>query len=258
MDSPATPATPLLGTKPWSRGHEARRFLMEEVNVKNAYVPLLVCCFTTGLIDAGCYNAWSVFMGMQTGNTIFLALSTANLPADTDHLKWARSGISILTLMAGSFITGRIYAVTGGTRRQTLLISFIVQALCIAVAAVLVQFEIVPSSPPSSKLIFIAIPFLAAQSGAQIVTAKSLGFGEIPTTVLTSGYNDLASDTKLLAWNNPKRDRRFGSLVMMLLGGIAGAWISRSESGLAVVLWVGAGIKVLLALAWLGFSRNTG
>lgn len=155
-------------------------------------------------------------------------------------------------------ITGRIYASIGATRRLTLFTSFLLQTFCITIAALLVHIGIVPESTPNSKLIFIAIPFLAAQSGAQIVTAKSLGFNELPTTVLTSVYNDLASDTKLLAWNNPKRNRRIGAVIMMLLGGISGGWLSHLTEGLALVLWLGAGIKLVLALSWLCFAASSG
>ena len=159
--------------------------------------------------------------------------------------------------MAGSFVTGQIYTAVGATRRLTLILSFLIQTFCIVIAAILVHTGAVPQSPPDSKLIFVAIPFLAVQSGAQIVTAKSLGFNELPTTVLTSVYNDLASDTKLLAWDNPKRDRRAASVIMLLLGGIVAGWLSRQENGLALVLWLGAVIKLVLALVWLGFNGNT-
>jgi len=183
-------------------------------------------------------------------------LSTANLPAGGDSLKWARSAISILSLMAGSLVTARIYAAVGATRRLTLLVSFLFQTICIAVAAILVQIDTVPASTAESKRILIAIPFLAAQSGAQIVTAKSLGFTEIPTTVLTSVYNDLAGDTELFRWRNPKRNRRIGAIAMILLGGISAGWLSRLGESLALVLWFGAGIKLLVTLSWLCFAEG--
>ena len=56
---------PLLGQK--QSATTARRYLTKNIRVDYAYLPLLVCCFLTGLIDAASYNAWTVFMGMQTG-----------------------------------------------------------------------------------------------------------------------------------------------------------------------------------------------
>ena len=67
MESAAAESAPLLGQKTRPRGR-ARRYLTENICIDNAYIPLLVCCFLTGLIDAGSYSAWSVFMGMQTGS----------------------------------------------------------------------------------------------------------------------------------------------------------------------------------------------
>ena len=67
MEDGATEEAPLLGQKAGDRSVRARHYLNEKIRVDNAYIPLLVCCFLTGLIDAGSYNAWQVFMGMQTG-----------------------------------------------------------------------------------------------------------------------------------------------------------------------------------------------
>lgn len=155
-------------------------------------------------------------------------------------------------------VTGHVYTAAGPARRLTLFASFLLQSLCIAIAALLVHTDTIPELTTESKLIFIAIPFLAVQSGAQIVTAKSLGFNEIPTTVLTSVYNDLASDKDLLAWKNPKRDRRIGAITMILLGGISAGWLLRSEAGLALVLWLGAALKLLLSFSWLLFGPDAG
>ncbi|KAL8647213.1 MAG: hypothetical protein Q9226_006525 [Calogaya cf. arnoldii] len=250
-------STPLLHHKDQLARRNVRRYLTETVDVNYAPLPLLVCCFLVGLIDAASYNAWSVFMSMQTGNTIFLALSTASLPAGSDSFKWARSAVSILSMMVGSFIAGQVYPAVGLTRRSTLVASFLLQALCIAIAAILVQTDAVPETNATEKIVLVAIPFLAAQSGAQVATAKSLGFSELPTTVLTSTYNDLATDTNLLAWNNPKRDRRVGSVVIMMLGGISGAWLVQGTGTIIPVLWLGAAVKVLLAFSWLLFPADS-
>lgn len=46
---------------------QLRQYLIAPVNLHHADLPLLACCFVTGIIDAGAYNAWGTFMGMQTG-----------------------------------------------------------------------------------------------------------------------------------------------------------------------------------------------
>ena len=96
----------------------------------------------------------------------------------------------------------------------------------------------------------LPLGFLAFQSGGQIVTSRLLGFNEVPTTVLTSVYCDLASDPKILKRDNVKRNRRIGAVICILVGGIAGGWISRSSAGLSAALWLAAAIKMIIALSW--------
>jgi hypothetical protein len=96
----------------------------------------------------------------------------------------------------------------------------------------------------------IPLGFLAFQSGGQIVTSRLLGFNEVPTTVLTSVYCDLASDPRILKRDNVKRNRRVGAVLMILIGGIAGGWISRSNAGMSASLWIAAAIKMGIACSW--------
>lgn len=91
---------------------------------------------------------------------------------------------------------------------------------------------------------------LAFQSGGQIVTSRQLGFNEVPTTVLTSVYCDLASDPRLLKRDNVKRNRRAAAVVAILVGGIVGGWVSRSRAGLSAGLWIAAAIKMAISLGW--------
>ena len=139
--------------------------------------------------------------------------------------------------------------------------AFAVQAGMMLVAAGLVQGKVVPVSdgrvapgdrepgnPYFAELVPLAI--LAFQAGGQIVVSRVLGFNEVPTTVLTSVYCDIASDEKLFKTHNEKRDRRILGVLMLLLGGIVGGWISRSGAGMATVLWIGAALKAGIAVAW--------
>lgn len=102
----------------------------------------------------------------------------------------------------------------------------------------------------------LPLAFLAFQSGGQIVTSRLLGFNEVPTTVLTSVYCDLASDPKILALDNVKRNRRAGAVLAILIGGISGGWISRSKAGMSVSLWIAAAIKFAIAVGWSLWKRK--
>ena len=75
--------------------------------------------------------------------------------------------------------------------------------------------------------------------------------------MLTTSYNDLAGDPNVLAWHNPKRNRRAGAIVMLLLGGISGGWLSRVGAGLTLVFWLGAAIKFALGISWLLFRESS-
>lgn len=143
-------------------------------------------------------------------------------------------------------------------RKATLAGSFFIQGACIFVAAALVQAGVVPephgleeeSSTTVQFIELLPLAFLAFQSGGQIVTSRLLGFNEVPTTVLTSVYCDLASDPKLLARNNVKRNRRAAAVVTLLIGGIVGGWLSRSNAGLSTALWIAGGVKIVISASW--------
>lgn len=100
---------------------------------------------------------------------------------------------------------------------------------------------------------FAPVAFLAFQFGGQIVTSRVLGFNEVPTNVLTSLYCDLLSDPQILApfGKNVKRNRRVSAIILMLAGGILGAWLQRSRVGMPPALWIAGGIKMAIAVAWL-------
>lgn len=52
--------------------HTARythRFLSQELAVSYMGAPVLICFFTSGLIDSVAFNSWNCFVGMQTGTS---------------------------------------------------------------------------------------------------------------------------------------------------------------------------------------------
>jgi hypothetical protein len=190
----------------------------------------------------------------SSGNTIFLALGASGQPISKPY-GWLKSIVSIFFFFCGCgfFASTRFI---NPKARGTLMSSFILQTICIVIAAALVQGHVVPQPIGTSDIghvnliELLPLSFLAFQSGGQIVTSRLLGFNEIPTTVLTSVYCDLASDPKFFVKENAKRNRRIAAVIAILAGGIAGGWISRSSAGMSVALWIAAAIKLSIAMSW--------
>jgi uncharacterized membrane protein YoaK (UPF0700 family) len=240
-----------------------RQHLLRPISPTFASLPLLLCCFISGLADSAAYNAWSAFVSMQTGNTIFLALGASSQP-NTRPYGWLKSLTSILAFAIGCAFFARLMRAFGhkGRTKAAFSISFIIQTLLFFVAAALATAKVVPvpqglitpADLGGGNVYFIELVplgLLAFQAGGQIVASRVLGHGEIPTTVLTSVYCDFASDAAVLKKLNGNRDRRAAGITCLLLGGIVGGWLSRSEAGLGAVLWLGGGLKLGISVAWL-------
>ncbi|KFY36222.1 hypothetical protein V494_05196 [Pseudogymnoascus sp. VKM F-4513 (FW-928)] len=230
--------------------------LKRDVSLNHTDIPVIASCFSSGLCDSSAFNAWNTFVSMQTGNTIILALGASNQPVSQPYI-WLKSLTAIVFFLFGCYFfsqTRRIHP----HRRFTLAASFLVQAILIFVAAALVQRHVVPSPAGYQELDpgkvgfieLLPIGFLAFQSGGQIVTSRTLGINEVPTTVLTSLFCDLMSDPHMLARDNVKRNRRVASAVTLLMGGIIGGWLSRSSVGMSAALWLAGAVKVAIAVGW--------
>ncbi|KAJ5053766.1 uncharacterized protein L3040_000057 [Drepanopeziza brunnea f. sp. 'multigermtubi'] len=152
---------------------------------------------------------------MQTGNTIFLALGASAQPR-SKPFAWLKS----LIFLHNPFPPGLLHILHQPDPHPRNLA---------ARSPPLFSYRAYVLSTP-------ALGFLAFQSGGQIVTSRILSFNEVPTTVLTSVYCDIASDLHIFKRENVKRNRRVAAVVCILAGGIAGGWISRSATGMSVSL----------------------
>ncbi|KAE9973902.1 hypothetical protein BLS_003378 [Venturia inaequalis] len=198
-------------------------------DVKNSLtsIPILLCCFTAGLIDSSTFNAWGVFATMQTGNMVIMGLGASHQPAGHPRA-WLQALVAIFFFFFGALFTARVTTFLSPLRHTTLAFSFFIQTALLVTAAALVQSGVIPgighcvekAHAPSNNL-------LAAM---QSVTARQLGLNEIPTTVITSVLTDLGNDGELFAGplKNWKRNRRFLAVVCILLGAIIGGWLSRT------------------------------
>ncbi|KAJ1326301.1 DUF1275 domain protein [Microdochium nivale] len=231
----------------------------------HADIPVCICSFVSGLCDSVVFSASSVFVSMQTGNTVFLALGTAALPSHVP-LMWLRALSSIGAFLLGAFAFGQLRRLAP-TTKLTLFANFLTQALMICAAAALATSGVVPAlanlhlaeemavAGEIDLVVLAPIVLLAFQFGGQIVSSRQLGFNEVPTNVLTSVYCDLMSDPLLFSAlsANPKRNRRAAAVVLMFAGAVLGGWLGRAhgEMGMAAALWIGGAIKLAIAVGWL-------
>lgn len=242
--------------------------LRQNISMTHADIPICLCSFVAGLCDSVTFSASSVFASMQTGNTIFLALGAANLPSNIPYM-WLRALCSIVAFQFGVFCFGKTRHFKPKSK-GTLGGTFLAQSFIIWIAAALAQSDVAPAFRDLDVAedlhdrhamdfsILGPVVLLAFQFGGQIVCSRQLGFNEVPTNVLTSVYCDIFNDPKLLApWGeNPKRNRRISTVILMLLGGIIGAWLSRIEGGMGVALWVSGAVKFAIAIAWFAWKTE--
>jgi hypothetical protein len=222
-------------------------------------------------------NNPSVLIIKQTGNTIFLALGANSLPVDTPSLAWLKSLTAILCFLLGAALISFFHRTFGERKRWVLASSFFFQMLVTALAAVLVHSGSSsespvrpgePSAPASASMILGGIPrdigfpsmdlmaigLLSFQAAGKVVASRVLGFNALPSVVLTTLYNDLASDPALFTaglMGNVQRNRRGGGLLFYIFGALLGGVFARSSLGFAGALWFTAGVKVLIVVAWL-------
>ncbi|OJJ37355.1 hypothetical protein ASPWEDRAFT_39034 [Aspergillus wentii DTO 134E9] len=240
------------------------RRLKQPVSASYADLVCLLCCFITGLCDSSAYNAWSCFLGMQTGNTVFLGLGASGQPSNKPW-GWLKSLVSIVSFFTGAYLFATVTRIVGARRRGTLFTSFTIQGILVIIAVALIEADLIPHTSADATLTggrlfleLIPIALLAFQSAGSMASSRALGFNEIPTVVLTSVYFDIASDPKLadVPTTNPKRNRRIGAVVTLAIGAIVGGWLSKSSGGMQAALWMSAGLKFCIGLGWLVWAAD--
>ncbi|KAJ5964978.1 uncharacterized protein N7479_004854 [Penicillium vulpinum] len=253
--------------------------LQDELELQHADLLLYTCCLTSGLMDSTIYRAYNTFVSMQTGKAMASPIHTpTSMSSNHNHLSfvgntifvglgashqnlraygWARSLTSIGCFIVGSFIFARLHRFFGARQRRSLMLSFVLQASIILLTAGLVQGGAISSTldskgsqaiPPWDQEVPIVL--LSLQSAGQIVASRAMGFNEIPTVVITSLLCDLMSDPQLFLVRNVKRDRRIIAFVLTLVGAIVGGWVTKVTGAISPILWLSAGIKGVLVLAW--------
>lgn len=256
-----------------------RSHLTSDIDPKWADLLLFICFFCSGLVDSMAFNMYGSFVSMQTGNTIFLGLGVNGQPDSAPRLSWTKSLCAIVCFSLGSLFFSTFHRLLGPQKRWVLITNFALQALIVGIVALISTVNAIPNHPatiiqshdddfliftlpskfPGSD--FAPIALLAFQSAGQIVASRCLKYNAMPTVVLTSLYCDLMSDAALFTAplkDNKDRNRRVLGAVLLLLGAICGAYLTRSKAGFMGGLWIACVLKVGIAVAWCVWREGGG
>ncbi|KAF7362570.1 Aldedh domain-containing protein [Mycena venus] len=241
--------------------------LNTDVDPAQSTGPLTAFCFMTGFMNVISFSAIFVWCGFQTGNFVQLSIAIARLlehnssgvGRDTAFRMADRQAItSLLSFNAGAFF-GRLGDRMGSHKRSWLLLSTFVQVLLTMAAALVIwksgQDNIAAKRGDRSwtnALTFIGLAFMSASLGIQGIVGKRLNTQFNATLVLTTVWIELVTDPRLFNIRQKviTRDHRLIAVVALL----GGAFISRvilTQIGAAGALCVGAGVRVLIAFAWI-------
>lgn len=194
----------------------------------------------------------------------------------TPSLAWTKSLTAILSFLLGAGLISAFHRHFGARKRWVLAASFVFQTLVTVAAAMLVSHSRTSESPakpgePSSSasassllgvpddigfptLDLVPIGLFSFQAAGKVVASRVLGLNALPAVVLTTLYNDLASDPALFTaglGGNVQRNRRVGGLVSYVFGSLIGGAFARSSVGFAGALWFTVGLKACIVGAWL-------
>lgn len=188
---------------------------------------------------------------------MFLGLGASNFNMTTRPYAWAKSLMSVAFFVCGSYLFPRFTRHFGQLRRSTLVLSFSAQFFLILLAAIIVETNAVEGrlekiGEDIDFLHLIPIALLSLQAPGQLCLCRDMSLFEVPTLVVTTVIYDFASDPKLISSPsaNPARNRRFFGFVMILMGAIAGGWVSKTSGHITITLWTTAAIKCAIAVAW--------
>lgn len=244
------------------------RTFTTNIDAKLVEAQVLACVPLSGMCDACAFTAANCFTAMVTGNTLFVALGASYLPKSDPYL-WLRSLTALGAFWLGCFLFARL-RFFGAKRKGVLFFSMFMQSILLFICAAISQAGKVPGFDARSlgpawyddeihkariqnQRVLIPLALMGFQAGGQIVTSRVLQINEVPINVLTSLYCDFFSDPGLFALNltNQKRTRRFIAILGYFGGVIGAGWLMRSKGGVPSVLWLAAGIKMVLAIIWL-------
>lgn len=247
---------PLLGdARPSTRPRGLTQYLREEIDTHYGDLLLLACYVITGLLDSSAVFIWGSFVSMQTGNTVYFGLGLVG----TEDDRWIKSGVSICGFCLGSLFFSTFHRTFSPRKRWVLTASFIIQLLCITVAATIVTVFRPAPGAALSWLVLVPIALVAFQSSGQAVVSRALKFNGLTSVVLTSIYCDLFSHEEFLSlkvFRNSEELRRLGAVICLIIGVVLGGLWAHSSVGMMGALWTAVILKTFIVIAWLGWKKK--
>lgn len=265
-------------------------YFYQEIETSWTVVMLIACYGVSGMLDAVTFGVWGVFVAMQTGNTVFLALRVSSPPETQHPMNYTKSLVSIGSYCLGALIFNCLHRAPTNIsdakaplHRWTLTTSFLIQSALLVTAAILAQADAIsttskecgtfssgtPLDPGDRFLDLLPIALLALESAGQVCLSRVLLVNELPTIVLSTLYHDLVAESlsMLRCWresstrwefvvSQKKQIRRLACILALFAGAVIGGYLFRSRGRLAAALWLAAGIKIVISIAWCVWRRK--
>lgn len=192
------------------------------ISKRRTVAALLLLTFATGLVDAiSVLVLGRVFVANMTGNAIFLGFLL--VPSTGFDLTAAAN--AVVGFLIGAVIGGRLARMLGHRPRQWLTVALGGEVALLLVLAALAGAGVLRYHDATKLILIVG---LAVAFGLQNSTARQFGIQELYTTVLTSTIVGIGVDSRLAGGDGRREKLRYGVVLVMLLGAIVGATLSRA------------------------------
>ncbi|MFI9723472.1 YoaK family protein [Streptomyces sp. NPDC052396] len=214
---------------------------------ETARLPAVLACLTlvSGFVDAVSYiGLGHVFTANMTGNVVILGFATAGTPGFSRRAATA----SLAGFLLGAVTGGRLAVLLGARHR------WVGAALTLEAAGMVLALAITAIAP-LNEVRYAVIALLGLAMGCRNAMTRRVGLPDLTTTVLTGTLTGLAAESSVAGGDNPRFRRRFGSVLLMFTGALAGAWLLRVH-GLTTCLVADAAAVLAILAGYLLAARR--
>jgi uncharacterized membrane protein YoaK (UPF0700 family) len=192
---------------------------------------LLVLTVTTGIVDAVSVLGFGhIFTANMTGNVVFLGFAVAGTPGFSIE----RSAVALVAFLCGALLGGLMAnQLASRAVPQWVGRALGVESILLFCAG-LTMLLLAKSKQIESIALLLAIGLTAIAMGFRNATVRKLAVADLTTTVLTLALTGIAADSSLVGGDNPRWQRRLGSILTMFSGAIAGAVLLKWSAALAL------------------------